>query len=144
MKLARPLWLLAGLSASYWGLRAWGDAELVKVPAPAAEPAIVAEPAPAVPPARALLNPAKVLELGRFLDRQAPETRIQLVERFFPGFLGATVYANDPVKLAFMALRSDAFDEAEGKIGSGVFAHAAKVAEQVRHAFVRDTMPAAA
>lgn len=39
--LAAGLWLLAGLSASYWGLRAWGDAELVKVPAPAAEPATV-------------------------------------------------------------------------------------------------------
>jgi general secretion pathway protein C len=35
--LAAGLWLLAGLSASYWGLRAWGDAELVTVPAPAAE-----------------------------------------------------------------------------------------------------------
>lgn len=39
--LAAGLWLLAGLSASYWGLRAWGDAELVKVPAPAAEPVTV-------------------------------------------------------------------------------------------------------
>ena len=39
--LAAGLWLLAGLSASYWGLRAWGDAELVSVPAPAAESATV-------------------------------------------------------------------------------------------------------
>ncbi len=37
--LAAGLWLLAGLTASYWGLRAWGDAELVSVPAPAAESA---------------------------------------------------------------------------------------------------------
>ncbi len=39
--LAAGLWLLAGLSASYWGLRAWGDAELVNVPAPVAEPVAV-------------------------------------------------------------------------------------------------------
>ena len=38
--LAAGLWLLAGLSASYWGLRAWGDAELVSVPAPAVESAV--------------------------------------------------------------------------------------------------------
>lgn len=41
--LAAGLWLLAGLSASYWGLRAWGDAELVNVPAPAAE-SVAADP----------------------------------------------------------------------------------------------------
>ncbi len=35
--LAASVWLLAGLSASYWGARLWGDAELVAVPAPAAE-----------------------------------------------------------------------------------------------------------
>ncbi|MDD2730318.1 type II secretion system protein N [Malikia sp.] len=35
--LAAGLWLLAGLSASYWGLHGWGDAELASVPAPAAE-----------------------------------------------------------------------------------------------------------
>ena len=35
--LAAGVWLLAGLSASYWGARLWGDAELVAVPAPAAE-----------------------------------------------------------------------------------------------------------
>ena len=35
--LAAGLWLLAGLSASYWGARLWGDAELSAVPAPAAE-----------------------------------------------------------------------------------------------------------
>ncbi len=40
--LAAGLWLLTGLSASYWGLRAWGDAELVSVPAPAAESVLVA------------------------------------------------------------------------------------------------------
>lgn len=36
-RLAAGLWLLAGLSASYWGARLWGDAELSAVPAPAAE-----------------------------------------------------------------------------------------------------------
>ena len=41
--LAAGLWLLAGLSASYWGLRVWGDAELVSVPAPAAE-SVAADP----------------------------------------------------------------------------------------------------
>lgn len=41
--LAAGLWLLAGLSASYWGLRIWGDAELVSVPAPAAE-SVAADP----------------------------------------------------------------------------------------------------
>ena len=41
--LAAGLWVLAGLTASYWGLRAWGDAELVSVPAPAAE-AVAADP----------------------------------------------------------------------------------------------------
>ena len=41
--LAAGFWLLAGLSASYWGLRAWGDAELAAVPAPAAE-RVIAEP----------------------------------------------------------------------------------------------------
>ncbi len=41
--LAAGLWLLAGLSASYWGLRGWGDAELAAVPAPAAE-RLVADP----------------------------------------------------------------------------------------------------
>ena len=35
--LAAGLWLLVGLSASYWGSRLWGDAELAAVPAPAAE-----------------------------------------------------------------------------------------------------------
>ena len=35
--LAAGLWLLAGLSASYWGTRLWGDAELAAVPAPAAQ-----------------------------------------------------------------------------------------------------------
>ncbi|MEN9905080.1 MAG: hypothetical protein RLZZ555_1645 [Pseudomonadota bacterium] len=35
--LAAGLWLLAGLSASYWGARLWGDAGLDPVPAPAAE-----------------------------------------------------------------------------------------------------------
>ncbi len=41
--LAAGLWLLAGLSASYWGLRGWGDAELAPVPAPAAE-RVLADP----------------------------------------------------------------------------------------------------
>ncbi|MEO0002620.1 MAG: hypothetical protein RLZZ22_312 [Pseudomonadota bacterium] len=41
--LAAGLWLLVGLSASYWGLRAWGDAERVSVPAPAAE-SVAADP----------------------------------------------------------------------------------------------------
>lgn len=41
--LAAGLWLLAGLSASYWGLRIWGDAELVSVPAPAPE-SVAADP----------------------------------------------------------------------------------------------------
>ncbi len=35
--LAAGLWLLAGLSASYWGARWWGDAEQASVPAPAVE-----------------------------------------------------------------------------------------------------------
>lgn len=41
--LAAGLWLLAGLSASYWGLRGWGDAELASVPAPTAE-RVLADP----------------------------------------------------------------------------------------------------
>ena len=41
--LAAGLWLLAGLSASYWGLRGWGDAELAAVPAPATE-RVLADP----------------------------------------------------------------------------------------------------
>ncbi len=61
--LAAGLWLLAGLSASYWGARLWGDAELVAVPAPATErleidPQAVARglgggPAPAAGPVEA-------------------------------------------------------------------------------------------
>jgi general secretion pathway protein C len=35
--LAAGLWLLAGLSASYWGARLWGAAEIDPVPAPAVE-----------------------------------------------------------------------------------------------------------
>ena len=35
--LAASLWLLTGLSASYWSLRGWGNAEQAILPAPTAE-----------------------------------------------------------------------------------------------------------